>query len=461
MPHEVIMPALGMAQDTGQIVAWLKAEGDAVKAGDPIMEVETDKATMEVEAAHDGFLVGLRAAAGDNVPVGQVVATIAETADAPVPDAPAGDAAKDTGDAAGTADDTAAADDGAAAPEAAPEGAPVIMPALGMAQDSGTIVAWLKAPGDAVAAGDPLLEVETDKATMEIEAGHDGYVAELVGEAGEAIPVGEVIARITPEAPAAPRHRARGATPAPDTASGTAPAPEAAADAPAPEPAVDATTDAPAPEPGGRILASPKARRLAAERGLDLARLAEAGHPQPYHAADIETLAALPDTAAGTAPGAAAGPAAAPALRLTARVPAAAFDGFRARVAERLGAPPPADAFLALAAAGALRDIAGDTGAIAVDTEAGPLTDPDLTGLGALDTGGTAAPGLAVRDLSATRLASLDTGAGPTPRLTLTRRDDTLEIALAAAPGAIAEDDAIALLAGTAERIEDPLRQLL
>jgi pyruvate/2-oxoglutarate dehydrogenase complex dihydrolipoamide acyltransferase (E2) component len=50
MAHEVIMPALGMAQDTGLIVSWLKKPGDAVKAGDPIMEVETDKATMEVES---------------------------------------------------------------------------------------------------------------------------------------------------------------------------------------------------------------------------------------------------------------------------------------------------------------------------------------------------------------------------------------------------------------------------
>ncbi len=89
MPHEVIMPALGMAQDTGQIVAWLKQPGDAVKAGDALMEVETDKATMEVEAAADGYLTDVRAAAGDNVPVGDVVAMISESADG-AGEAPAG-----------------------------------------------------------------------------------------------------------------------------------------------------------------------------------------------------------------------------------------------------------------------------------------------------------------------------------------------------------------------------------
>ena len=72
MAGKVIMPALGMAQETGLIVSWLKAQGDAVSKGEPLMEVETDKAVMEVEAAHDGWLADLRYAAGDTVPVGEV-----------------------------------------------------------------------------------------------------------------------------------------------------------------------------------------------------------------------------------------------------------------------------------------------------------------------------------------------------------------------------------------------------
>ena len=59
MAHEIIMPALGMAQETGRLVAWLKNEGDTVKKGEPLMEVETDKSTMEVEAPRDGFLVNV------------------------------------------------------------------------------------------------------------------------------------------------------------------------------------------------------------------------------------------------------------------------------------------------------------------------------------------------------------------------------------------------------------------
>src|SRR2546430_5911324 len=70
------MPALGIAQDTGRILRWLKAEGEEVERGAPIMEIETDKVTVEVEAPASGTLAGLRASEGADVPVGQVVALV-------------------------------------------------------------------------------------------------------------------------------------------------------------------------------------------------------------------------------------------------------------------------------------------------------------------------------------------------------------------------------------------------
>ena len=76
MPTEVIMPALGMAQETGKIVRWLKADGEPVKKAEPLMEVETDKVTVEIEAPADGTLAGVTAAAGEDVPVGQVIAYV-------------------------------------------------------------------------------------------------------------------------------------------------------------------------------------------------------------------------------------------------------------------------------------------------------------------------------------------------------------------------------------------------
>lgn len=76
MPTNVIMPALGMAQETGTLVRWLKGAGEAVAQGEPLMEVETDKVVVEIEAPASGVLAHLQAAEGDEVPVGQVIATI-------------------------------------------------------------------------------------------------------------------------------------------------------------------------------------------------------------------------------------------------------------------------------------------------------------------------------------------------------------------------------------------------
>ena len=76
MATNVYLPALGMAQETGVIVRWLKAEGEAVKKGEALFEVETDKATVEVEASANGYLTNVTAAAGDEIPVGQVIAVI-------------------------------------------------------------------------------------------------------------------------------------------------------------------------------------------------------------------------------------------------------------------------------------------------------------------------------------------------------------------------------------------------
>ena len=141
----------------------------------------------------------------------------------------------------------------------------VIMPALGMAQDSGRIVAWRKRPGEAVCAGDILFEVETDKATMEVEASDDGFLREVRAEVGQDVPVGEVIAVIVPDKPAA-------------------------ADSPG-------NADI-APSPSGRVLASPKARRLALQKSIDLGALVAAGCRQPLHARDVATAEPLPESSA-------------------------------------------------------------------------------------------------------------------------------------------------------------------
>src|SRR5947199_9520895 len=84
MPADVIMPALGVAQETGKVLRWLKEDGDTVAKGEPLLRIETDKVTVEIEAPADGFLGGIRAAEGEDVPVGRAVAyVLAEGEDPP------------------------------------------------------------------------------------------------------------------------------------------------------------------------------------------------------------------------------------------------------------------------------------------------------------------------------------------------------------------------------------------
>ncbi len=83
MAKSVIMPALGMAQESGVLISWLKRDGEAVTQGEPLMEIETDKATVEIEAPASGFLGGILAKEGDVVPVGQTIAWILAAGEQP------------------------------------------------------------------------------------------------------------------------------------------------------------------------------------------------------------------------------------------------------------------------------------------------------------------------------------------------------------------------------------------
>ncbi|MDU8944144.1 biotin/lipoyl-containing protein [Ovoidimarina sediminis] len=436
MPLDVIMPALGMAQETGVIVAWHKKPGDPVAEGDVLFEVETDKATMEVEAQGSGFLGGVTAKEGDEVAVGKTIARISDSTDdaSSEPETEAGAPAPDSG---GT--------------EALPDGKPVIMPTLGMAQDSGLLVAWLVEPGGKVGADDPLFEVETDKSTMEVPAGVDGYLAARLAEAGEDVPTGQTIAIISAEPPENPVTR---------SAASGAPAPAPKAEAPSREPAAaPAPRATPAPVKADasstdRILASPKARRLALEQGLDLARLAAAGHPQPFHVKDLEALKALP--AETPAEAQAGGPAA---RHLTAEVPGEAFAEFCDWAAAQAGLGDPS-VLLAGLAGGCL-----DRDTVLVAHEAPGrrrlFTVPRGAALGAVSEAEEGTPDLILRDLRLTRLTALTLGAEEAPTLTLTRNGAGVTITLECAAGQLSAPAAVSLLSDVAGRLEQPLRALL
>ena len=165
----------------------------------------------------------------------------------------------------------------------------VVMEALSPTMEEGRLVEWKKAEGDPVATGDVLAEVETDKAVMELVARADGVMLKQVVAAGATVPVAEVVGWIGEAGEAIPGGEATApAAPAsPPPAATPAAAPEAPAPAPAAPPAAPAAAEA-----GGRIKASPVARRIASERGIDLAGVAGSGPEGRIIKRDVESLAA-------------------------------------------------------------------------------------------------------------------------------------------------------------------------
>ena len=160
------------------------------------------------------------------------------------------------------------------------------MPALSPTMEEGTLAKWLVKEGDTVKSGDIMAEIETDKATMEFEAVDEGTIGKvLVAEGSDNVKVGAVIAILLEEGEDA---SAIGAAPAEKPAA-EAPKAEAAAPAPAASPAPAAANAAPAPASGDRVKASPLARRIAADKGLDLSALSGSGPNGRIVKADVES----------------------------------------------------------------------------------------------------------------------------------------------------------------------------
>jgi pyruvate dehydrogenase E2 component (dihydrolipoamide acetyltransferase) len=162
----------------------------------------------------------------------------------------------------------------------------VVMPALEMAQETGKLLAWRKQEGDRVTKGEPLLEIETDKAVVEVEAPADGILAGIKAAAGTDIPVGQTIAWIVAPGEAPP---VESASAAPAARAGSHAKTESSQFAVTP---VSGSTPAPASGPGART--SPKARRLAKELGVDLATLHGSGPGGEILASDVQAAASAP-----------------------------------------------------------------------------------------------------------------------------------------------------------------------
>ena len=260
------MPRLSDTMEEGTVATWFKKVGDTINEGDILAEIETDKATMEFEAFYAGELLHIGIQEGGTAAVDTLLAII-------------GSKGEDIS--AHLIGETPVVNTDAAAPEeskeevALPENVEIItMPRLSDTMEEGTVASWLKKVGDNVAEGDILAEIETDKATMEFESFHNGTLLYVGIQEGESAPVDSVLAIIGAKdadvkaAIASLSSAPAKADEAPKEVKVTAPTVEAPKTIEAPKVVANRT---------GRVIASPLAKKLAQEKGIDVATVAGSG----------------------------------------------------------------------------------------------------------------------------------------------------------------------------------------
>jgi len=220
MAEVIKMPRLSDTMEEGTVAKWLKQKGDKVEEGDILAEIETDKATMEFESFYEGTLLHIGVEEGDGAPVDELLAIIGEEGEdiSELINGGGSDDAgtkkedkseeskdkksKDKSDEDNESKDDSDSEDGTGDEEdgGVPEGVEVInMPRLSDTMEEGTVASWLKKEGDKVEEGDILAEIETDKATMEFESFYEGTLLKIGIQEGESAKVDSLLAIIGPE----------------------------------------------------------------------------------------------------------------------------------------------------------------------------------------------------------------------------------------------------------------------
>ena len=305
-PYVIKMPQLSDTMTEGVLVSWEKNLGDKIERGTIVATVETDKAIMDVEVFREGYLSGPLAAVDSTVPVGEAIAFLVASKDEVQEagaEAPA--ATERTAEPEAEAQEPAAAD---AEPEAedtapaagAPEGAvyTIAMQQLSDTMTEGVVVSWEKQPGDKIKRGTVVAQVETDKAIMDVEVFREGYLSGPLAAVDSTVAVGEPMAYLveSPEQVVREEVKVSGAAAAPARAEASAaPARKDAPAAPVPAGSLN-TGGAPAPRPAGRA-ATPYARKLAGQRGIDLNTVSGSGPRGAIQAQDV--MGAQPMAAGG------------------------------------------------------------------------------------------------------------------------------------------------------------------
>jgi pyruvate dehydrogenase E2 component (dihydrolipoamide acetyltransferase) len=359
MPVSVTLPPLGESVTEGTVTRWLKQVGDTVAADEPLVEVSTDKVDTEIPAPASGVILAIRVPEDSTVEVGAELAVIGDASETAAAPAPAPAAAPPAPAPAPTVPAPAQGAPASAAPTGSGSGTTsVVLPPLGESVTEGTVTRWLKQVGEAVAADEPLVEVSTDKVDTEIPAPVGGIVLAIRVPEDSTVAVGAELAVIGDAgALSGDAGALSGDAPAPAAAPAPAPAP-AAAPAPAPAPvaapvpAAPVTPSAPAAPAASAPAASPTGsddesyvtplvRKLAAEKGVDLATVTGTGVGGRIRKQDVLAAAesAAAPTASAPASAASAAPAtapAAPSAQATMRGTTQSMSRLRKVIAERM-----------------------------------------------------------------------------------------------------------------------------
>jgi pyruvate dehydrogenase E2 component (dihydrolipoamide acetyltransferase) len=290
MAEVINMPRLSDTMEEGTVAKWLKNVGDKVEEGDILAEIETDKATMEFESFHQGTLLHIGIQEGEGAPVDSLLAIIGEEGEdisgllngSAEGGSSASEEEKD-------AEPEAEADDDSNGAAEIPDGVEIVtMPRLSDTMEEGTVASWLKNVGDKVEEGDILAEIETDKATMEFESFYAGTLLHIGIQEGEGAPVDSLLAIIGPEGTdvdAVLKAQSSGGSKSKPKKEASKEEEASTTEDTSQKEATTTTT-----QDGQRIFASPLAKKIADEKGINLADVKGTGDNGRIVKKDIENF---------------------------------------------------------------------------------------------------------------------------------------------------------------------------
>ena len=288
MATKITMPRLSDTMTEGTVATWLKKVGDKVSEGDILAEIETDKATMEFESFNSGTLLYIGINEGETAAVDSLLAIIGKEGE-DISGLISGTATETKSETVATSSEVVS-EPSTVTPSAVevPKGVVVVtMPRLSDTMTEGTVATWLKKVGDKVSEGDILAEIETDKATMEFESFNAGTLLYIGINEGQSAPVDSVLAIIGPAGTditgVAENFKKGGTT----TAAPATTSPETQSVSPS---NTETSVEVQQTENGGRIFASPLAKQIAKDKGINLSQVKGSGENGRITKSDVENF---------------------------------------------------------------------------------------------------------------------------------------------------------------------------